>query len=100
MQSNKFTIEECGIQNHESKEMIIKMINNQINTYKLEYLSQWERDHSITPDSINKKIEALRAKKKEIEGFFSETNHVNPTIDLSVSFELKVLDQTPESVFA
>lgn len=74
MKSNKFIIEESGLKTYESKDMIIRIIDNQINNYKLEYLSQWEKDHSTTAELKNKKIEELELKKKEIEFFFNKSN--------------------------
>lgn len=93
MKSNNFIIEESGLKPHESKDMIIKMIDNQINNYKLEYLSQWEKDHSTTDELKNKKIEELKAKKKEIEAFFNapNSNETGFTIQLHVKEEVPML---------
>lgn len=100
MKSNKFIIEEIGLKKHESRDMLIKLINDQIKSCKVDYLAQWEKDHSITPDACNKKIEALKAKRREIEGFFEESKFESPIIDLSVSVELKVLEETRELAYA
>jgi hypothetical protein len=96
MKTNKLTIEECGLQLNESRDLIFKMLNNQIEMCKLNYISEWEKDHSISADIKNQKIEALRAKKEEVAAFFNECAGGNPKMDLHISFEFKVKEPARE----
>jgi hypothetical protein len=89
METTKFIINELGLQKQAAKELILKTINNQINHCKLEYLSQWERDHSTTAESKEKKIEILENKKRELDEYFNEYHSTNSHINLNISFEIK-----------
>jgi hypothetical protein len=89
METTKFTFNELGLKNKSAKELIIKAINNQINNYKIEYLSQWEREHSTTAESKDKKIEALENKKREVIKYFNEYDSTNSHLNLSLSIEVK-----------
>ncbi|MFT5778230.1 MAG: hypothetical protein ACI837_001186 [Crocinitomicaceae bacterium] len=100
MESNKFIIEQNGLNKYESKDMLIKLINGQINSCKLDHMSNWERNHSITSEALNKKVEALQAKRSEIEAFFETSKTKHQTIDMCLSIELKVIENAPQFAHA
>jgi len=51
-------------------ELLLKMIDDLINSYKLDYLKEWEKDHNIKRDVLDKQISSLTSKKKEITDLF------------------------------
>jgi hypothetical protein len=89
METTKFTFNELGLKNETAKGLIINAINNQINNYKLEHLSLWERDNSTSGESKYKKIEILENKKRALNEYFNESRLANSLIDLNVSIEIK-----------
>jgi hypothetical protein len=89
MKLNKLSIGEFGLKRQESKKLIIGMLNNQINNCKLEYISEWERNHLTTPQSKDKKIEILEAKKKDLEIFFNDYKSTNSLLKFDISIEIK-----------
>lgn len=96
MKTNKINIEECGLAKRESKDLIFKVLNDQINNCKRAYFSEWERNHSTSPDTMNAKIEALEAKKREIETFFEEYSQNAASMDVNIAIEVKVKEQVLE----
>ena len=100
MKTTKLRIEEGGLKKNDSKDLIFNMINQQINHYKLGFLSQWEKNHSTSIQHKENKINELRSKKQEIEAFFNEWNSDNPSLDISLSIEVKVMEKVPEALMA
>lgn len=100
MKTNKFNIEECGLAKSESKDLIFKILNNQIRNCKAQYFSEWERDHSTTSEVTDAKIAALKEKKREIEAFFQDCSENESCMDVNISIELKVKEKVLESTYA
>jgi len=90
MDTTKFIIKESGLKEEVSKKFIIKMINHQINNCKLDYVTEWERDHSITTESKDEKIEILENKKKKFEAFFDNCQSLNPATNFNIAIEINM----------
>ncbi len=100
MKTSKLNIEDLGFQRHESKDLLLKLIDEKIENCKHAYISQWERDHSTTPALTEQKIAALQAKKAEIEAFFATSLSEKTEVDVQFSIELNAPEQTRERMYA
>lgn len=89
MGTTSLIINELGLKNKEARELIINTINSQIVNYNLEYLSQWEGDHSTSAESKDKKIEILENKKREVNEYFNKYLSSNSHLNLKLSIEVK-----------
>lgn len=90
MKNKKVCIIEEGIDCGTSRNMILNVLDSQINNYKLQYLMDWEGNHSISPLKKNKKIEALRAEKDEILGIYRALDTNSSLIDVNISIDLTI----------
>lgn len=89
MKNEKIVIEENGLNNNGLRELILNILNEQINNYKIAYLAEWEKDHSTSKATLNEKIEVLAAKKEEIKKVFAEVDlkEAAPKMTLSINLE-------------
>jgi hypothetical protein len=89
MGTTSLIINKLGLKNKEARELIINTINSQIVNYNLEYLSQWEGDHSTTAASKDKKIEIIANKKIEVIEYFNKYHSSNSQLNINLSIEVK-----------
>lgn len=75
----------------EARNVILKVIDDQINSHKLQYLSSWIKDDSVSPDFLEHKIAELERRKRELAALIREAKAegVNLTVNggFNVSFE-------------
>ena len=102
MKNEKIIIEENGLNNNGLRELILNMLNEQINHYKVEYLSEWEKDHATSKEFLNAKIEALTAKKEEINKVFADIDlkDASPKMMLSINLENTSVKHEKELAYA
>jgi hypothetical protein len=100
MKSDKVIIEETGLKNYTAKVLMTKLIDIQINICRMDYMAQFEKDHSITPDFKNRKIQELKMKKMAIDAYFNELNIHNSDMSIDISIELKVNENSPRQQLA
>lgn len=81
-------IEEIGLDIQDGQNMITNLINNQINNYKLKYLIDWERNHNISPNDKDQKIEQLEKVIEELSIFLSKKNSDDYKLSLSINLDL------------
>lgn len=86
---------EFDLEVFKSKSMILKLIDDQINNYNIQFLREWERNHTISSADKKAKIKALEAKKAEIKALFEDCEANNTRVDFNVSIEMAV--KTPET---
>ena len=67
----------------EAKDMIYRMIDEQINQYKLQHLSRWEHDHNTSVEAIDQKIENLKRIKQEFAEMIRQAREENCQVNLS-----------------
>ena len=99
MKANTVNIEELGLERNKSKELILNLLNQQIAYYKLQHLTAWEKNHSLSDTTTNEKISALQRKKEEIEGFFNECSTANE-MDITISVDVRVKQEVMETAYA
>lgn len=71
--------------------MISSIIDAHINFYKLQFLSQWEADHSISTEDRDKKIGELKEKKKQLRSLIEQSKEEGGNISLEGIFEIKLV---------
>ncbi len=98
MTTKTINIIEFDLEVFKSKNMILKLIDDQINNYNLQFLRDWERNHSTSSEVKNAKIKALEAKKTEIQALFDECEANNTLVDFNISIDVKL--KTPARDFA
>ncbi len=76
----------------EVKDLILKSLNNQINNLKLKNLSQWIHDHNCDQDVINRQIEKLESRKKDITSLINKAHQsgCELKIDDTINIELNL----------
>lgn len=90
MTTKTISINEFDLEVFKSKNMILKLIDDQINNYNLQFLREWERNHSISSEGKNAKVKALEAKKAEIQALFDECESNNTIVDFNISIDVKM----------
>lgn len=98
MKSKKIKIEERNYQVSDSRSMIFKVIDNQINNYKLQYITMSERDHSIPSKVKDKKIKQLEAKKADLQKLFTKLNDEDYLVDFNISIDVKLKNKEKVAV--
>lgn len=96
MKTKRLSITEKDFDLNASKNMIIKAIDTQINNYKLQFLTDWEKDHSISFHEKDEKIKALEEEKKEIIELCRAINSDEPKVDLNISIDLTIKEPMAE----
>jgi hypothetical protein len=94
MKEKKLNIDANGLELCDSKSMILDLIDNQIKNHNLQFLVNWERDHSISSEENEKKIKALRTLKCEVIEFFNSCNTDDLWADFQFSIDIKVKQKT------
>jgi phosphoribosylamine-glycine ligase len=74
-----------------SKETILKLIDDQINNCKIEYMKAWERDHSTSAEVKDKKIKDLNEKKEEIKAYFKRCEAEMVPVELNFLNDMGIL---------
>jgi len=96
MTTKSISINEFDLQVFKSKSMILKLIDEQINNYNLQFLTEWEKNHSVSPKDKTAKINVLEAKKAEIQALFDECETNNTLVDFNITIDVKLKTPEPE----
>ncbi|MEZ4936171.1 MAG: hypothetical protein R2799_01105 [Crocinitomicaceae bacterium] len=89
METRKVVIDKLDLSNPTSRKLILNMIDDQIKDYKLQYLINWEKDHSLSSSETKNKIKALETKKEELKQLFSEKLPENTLGEISFTINLR-----------
>lgn len=76
----------------EARDVISKMIDYQINFYKVQNLSNWIRNHEVIQEPITEKLSLLRQKKQEIAEIINEAKAEGRNIKLCCDFDISFED--------
>lgn len=82
-------VEEFGLDVKGGRDMILRIIDNQINNYKIQFLTNWEGNHNLSPTDKNRKIEKLTQMREDVKAFFHESDFKDDEIDFSFNLEIK-----------
>lgn len=83
MMEDKFT---CS----EAKDLICQMIDQQINFYKLQYMSIWEGNHSMTTTHLENKIADLVEQKEEINRLIKHAKEEGYNLSIDSKVEIRL----------
>lgn len=86
-------IEEKGLNVFDAVQMLTCIIDAQINNCRLQYQTDWEKNHSLSPMNKDKKIQELESLKKAFLADYKNIDRQNAEINLKFSFETKVVSK-------
>ena len=91
MNKKIFTITENGLDQNNLKTLIHHIIEEHINTYKLQHLSNWIKNNEEPIDSRDQKIKELEYLKEELNSLFDVPELVE---DVSIALQFKFKDRS------
>ncbi|MFK8045891.1 MAG: hypothetical protein AB8B72_10375 [Crocinitomicaceae bacterium] len=86
----KYILEDGNLSIEEAKVVINTLIDNRINTYKLKYLSAWEKDHTISNKEIVKIIAQLNERRTLLINDLEKRENVELGVSVNASFVLDI----------
>jgi len=87
MKPKTFTIAENGLEKDQLKALLNSFIEENINAYKLQYLSNWSKNQEESPELKENKVKGLETLKEDLNTLLAQTNNANP---VQVSIDIKV----------
>ena len=90
MKDLKISLAEDKLRTIDGRNMIIKIIDEQINHQKLQFLSDWIRDHKVSFSKFDDKIKRLESMKEEMLAFFSSVNLNDSSVNFTLDLEVKL----------
>ena len=88
MQSLKFP--DGTLRPTEAKEVLLKIIEDQIDFYKLQHLSQWIKNNTTDPNVLHEKISQLEQNKKELEDIIQVAKTEGCSLNIEGDFKLSL----------
>jgi len=89
-QTKTVSIQEPGLDVQDSSKMLFKILDDQINNYKLRFISDWEGNHNISSEEKNRKIERLKLAKDNLRNFLKDFDSRDVEVNLSLNLEVNV----------
>jgi len=93
MNSEKVVFEEIGLSSLKARNIIMKLIEDQIRNYNLEHLQAWEANHNVKENANGEKIDFLKKKKQHLEQLFKQAESSDGSVDFSFSLDVKVSNE-------
>jgi hypothetical protein len=90
MTTKTITINEFDLEIFKSKSLILRLIDDHINNCNIQFLQDWEKNHSISSAEKSEKVKALEAKKEEIKALFENCKAKDSLVDFNISIDLTV----------
>lgn len=90
MKKKSITVEENGFGLKDGRSMIFKIIDSQINNYKLQFLTDWERNQTLSPSENNKKVEKLEKAKIDLQEFFNFIEPGEGELSFKLNLEVQI----------
>jgi hypothetical protein len=56
------------------KDIVISIINTMINSHRLQYLTDWEADHSTEKEQYDEKAEELKKIREQLRSFLKDAD--------------------------
>lgn len=75
----------------EMNELMIKMIDDRINHQKIQYLRNWERNHSTSRVPYIKKIAELKQKKNELTNIIAQAKEKHKKVNIQDRIQFKLV---------
>ena len=89
METKTIQLEENGLNIQDGRSMIFRIIDNQIMNYKMQFQSEWERNHNISPVTKNEKIAKLESTKLALKELFNSGDKESQ-LGLFLNIEVKL----------
>ena len=70
----------------EARDILFKVIDDQIKFYKIQNLGRWMKNHDCEQESCNQAIEQLKQKKSDLAAIIREAQEENGNITLRGDF--------------
>jgi hypothetical protein len=64
-----------------------RQIEQKINALKLEYMTEWEKNHNFDSTAIDKKLERLKEEKEQLCNMLNNISEDTVTLDLQQFFK-------------
>lgn len=74
----------------EARDVISKVIDDQIAFYKLRHLSHWVKDNTIDPNLLEDKIAQLRQQKRELMEMVKEAKLTGNQLSICGEFKINI----------
>lgn len=84
------SVQETGLDTWDGKNMIFKIIDNQINNYKLQFLTDWERNHDVSPVEKEQKIEKLMLAKENLQELFKNIAKKGAEVNFTLNLDVEI----------
>lgn len=97
LSTKKITIEESNLNIQDGRRLIFRLLDNQILGHKMQFQTEWERDHNLSPKAKNAKIDKLEAFKNQLRDLFLDHNIHDDNVNFSIDLKVEVKDQKKES---
>jgi hypothetical protein len=98
MNLDKIEIKESGLPVSKAKELIIRLIDNQIQNYRLQRMSEWEAGEVDSLEEDHENIRVLVEKKEQILRAFEGEDLDDTLIDVDFSLNLNIQKQNLRAV--
>lgn len=85
----KFKVIQDSFLPGEARSVVNSMLDSYIQYYNLQYMRNWEADHNFDSESIEKKIELLKAMKRDFEHSIHLANAEGALLKLEGLLDLK-----------
>lgn len=76
----------------EARDVLLCLIDGYINFYNLQYLSDWERNHSLSTEYRDKKISALKNRKRELKQLIEQATKEGRKLSIDGLLEVKLVN--------
>lgn len=74
----------------EARDILLKVIDHQINFYKLQHLSNWIKDHSVSQDLQKERIAQLEDRKRELAELITEARAEEARLTIHGDFNISL----------
>ena len=90
MKLDSIQIQEKDLTISKARDLVIRLIDNQIQNYRLQNISDWERGHVRTLNEENDIVSLLAQKKAELLKKLENNQDENALVDINFKLDLNV----------
>ena len=75
-----------------ARNLVNAMIDADINLQKRQFVTWWEKDHSISMDLLDETVEKIEAKRNELLGLIKEAGNQGLRFNIRCAVEVEIAD--------
>lgn len=90
-QTQKLKMVDGQFNTMEASDLLGSMIEGSINFCKRQYLSMWERDHSISKKELDQKVEELQNQQNLLKSLIAQARENGCELRIKGNFEIEVV---------